>query len=91
MPFSPMMQPCSPNPVCGPAPVPRLPAQSPFARLAGFVRARLVKPVCDWRARERLYQEMSSLDHRELRDLGLTEYDVDSFVRSWRPGQRRRG
>lgn len=76
MSMSPAMRPCSPQPVCGPAPVPRLPQKSAWRQLAESVGAGLR----NWRHRERLYAEMSQLDHRELKDLGITEGDIERIV-----------
>ncbi|MGE5503249.1 MAG: hypothetical protein ACM31L_02390 [Actinomycetota bacterium] len=88
MSLSPALGPCSPNPVCGPAPVPRLPAASPWRRLVRLVEGG-VQEVRNWRARERLYAEMCGLDRRELQDMGMSEYDIPGFVAAWRPGRRR--
>jgi uncharacterized protein YjiS (DUF1127 family) len=89
MSLSPALGPCSPDPICGPAPVPRLPGASPWRALARRIEVGVVEPLRRWRARERLYAEMSRLDHRELHDLGLTEHDIPGFVAAWRPGRRR--
>lgn len=76
MPMSPALRPCSPHPVCGPAPMPRLPRKSTWRQLADTVGAGLRS----WRNRERLYAEMCRLDYRELKDLGITEGDVELIV-----------
>lgn len=85
--LSPAMRPCSPNPVCGPAPIPRLPRQSGWKTVGDFLDRHVTAPIRCWRDRERLYAELCRLDHRELRDLGLDDGDIPVLVAGWRPVQ----
>lgn len=81
MSLSPALRPCSPDPVCGPAPVPRLPSKSGWRHLVDSIGSA----YRTWRHRERLYAEMSRLDHRELRDLGISQADIGDVVARSRP------
>lgn len=53
--------------------------------LAGFWR-RLGDAVALAHARAKLREELAVLDHRELKDIGVT--DLDTFVAGWIPGRR---
>lgn len=83
--LSPAMRPCSPSPVCGPAPIPRLPRQSGWNAVRSFLDSHIAKPVRCWRERERLYAELCHLDHREMKDMALSEGDIPALVAGWRP------
>ncbi|CAA7616062.1 conserved hypothetical protein [Magnetospirillum sp. LM-5] len=85
MSLSPAFGPCAPNPVCGPSPVPRRPATSLWQQAVSFLEDTVVRPVQDRIARDRLQSEMAGLDHRELKDLGLSEDEVPYFVNQWKP------
>jgi hypothetical protein len=85
MSYSPAFGPCAPNPICGPSPIPRRPSKSLWQQVVGFVDGSIAQPVRDRVARDRLLAEMSRLDHRELKDLGLCEDDVPYFVAAWKP------
>ncbi|ARJ65763.1 hypothetical protein WV31_08885 [Magnetospirillum sp. ME-1] len=50
---------------------------------ASFLDRRIVAPLALRFERTRLRDELAGLDHRELKDIGIT--DVDSFVAGWRP------
>lgn len=83
--LSPAMRPCSPGPVCGPAPVPRMPRQSAWLLAGDFLERHVALPLRCWRERERLYAELCGMDQRELKDLGLTRAEIPGFVAGWRP------
>lgn len=85
MSLSPAFGPCAPNPVCRPSPVPSRNNASLWQQALAFVDGALVRPVRDRIARDRLQSEMSRLDHRELKDLGLSEDEVPYFVSQWKP------
>lgn len=86
--LSPAMRPCSPGPVCGPAPVPRLPRKSGWQRVGDFLDRNVVAPIRCWRERETLYAELCRLDHRERKDLGISEGDIPMLVAGWKPRRR---
>jgi uncharacterized protein YjiS (DUF1127 family) len=89
MSYSPVFGPCTPAPVCGPSPVPRMPPRSLLRRLGEVLDARVVMRLRVWHARNRLQEAMSGLDHRDLKDIGLSSHDVAAFVAGWQPGRRR--
>jgi uncharacterized protein YjiS (DUF1127 family) len=45
----------------------------------------LAEPFRVARARAQLRHELSLLDYRELRDLGISEGAIDGFVATWTP------
>ena len=48
---------------------------------------RLGASFADWMERRRTYRELSRLDERMLKDVGLSRYDVDAIRSSgWRRG-----
>lgn len=56
--------------------------------IAGFVMARLIRPLELAAARRALRAELSGLDHRVLHDLGINEAGLDGFVSTWTPARR---
>lgn|GEM_PF-6276916 len=85
MSYSPALGPCAPAPVCGPSPVPRRQSRSLLQQALTMVDEAVLQP---WRvrvARDRLLSEMSRMDHRELKDMNLSEDEVPYFVASWTP------
>ena len=46
----------------------------------------LARRFADWRARQRAYEELSSLDDRSLADIGITRSDIP-FLLSQPAGQ----
>ncbi len=50
---------------------------------ASFLDSRIVAPLALHLERARLRDELAVLDHRELKDIGVT--DIDTFVAGWRP------
>jgi uncharacterized protein YjiS (DUF1127 family) len=48
--------------------------------------AALARRFADWRARQRAYEELSSLDDRSLADIGITRSDIP-FLLSQPAGQ----
>ncbi|MBI3446752.1 MAG: DUF1127 domain-containing protein [Magnetospirillum sp.] len=56
--------------------------RSVWQHLCDIVAERVVLA----RARAQLRQELDSLDHRELKDIGIT--DVETFIAGWTPDQR---
>lgn len=75
MPLSPALRPCSPTSTEGQG-------RSFAAQAAGFVENRILAPLALHFERIRLREELVALDHRELKDLGIS--DVDTFVAGWR-------
>ncbi|WP_096702038.1 DUF1127 domain-containing protein [Magnetospirillum sp. 15-1] len=49
---------------------------------ADFLDSRIVAPLALHFERARLRDELVGLDHRELKDIGIS--DVDTFVAGWR-------
>lgn len=85
MSLSPALGPCSPDPICRPSPVPRMPQKSGWRLLTDTLQRHVGEPYRVWRQRERLYAEMCRLDHRELKDLGITEGAIGDIVAQWHP------
>lgn len=56
-------------------------------RLVEGAHARLIAPVALHVERLRLREELAGLDHRELRDLGIS--DLETFLVGWTPPSRR--
>lgn len=50
---------------------------------ASFLDSRIVASLALHLERARLRDELAVLDHRELKDIGVT--DIDTFVAGWRP------
>lgn len=62
-------------------------AGSLLHRVMDGVTTHVVAPVTLHVERLRLREELVALDHRELKDIGIS--DLDTFVAGWRPGNRR--
>ncbi|BAE51554.1 hypothetical protein amb2750 [Paramagnetospirillum magneticum AMB-1] len=74
MSLSPTVQPCAPAPVSD--------GRSVLGLIAELVDSRIIAPLARHMERARLRDELVELDHRELKDIGVS--DVDSFVAGWR-------
>ncbi|KIL98343.1 hypothetical protein CCC_03626 [Paramagnetospirillum magnetotacticum MS-1] len=48
-----------------------------------ILESRVMAPLSLHLERARLRDELASLDHRELKDIGIS--NIDSFVAGWRP------
>lgn len=75
MSLSPTLQPSAPAQVSA--------GRTLLGRVAGFLDSRIVAPLALHLERARLRDELAELDHRELKDIGVS--DIDSFVAKWRP------
>lgn len=75
MSLSPTVRSCAPSPVSE--------GRTLLGLAAGFLDSRIVAPLALRLERSRLRDELVELDHRELKDIGIS--DVDSFVAGWRP------
>jgi uncharacterized protein YjiS (DUF1127 family) len=75
MSLSPALRPCSPASSEGHG-------RSFAAQVAGFVENRVLAPLALHFERARLREELVALDHRELKDIGIS--DIDTFVAGWR-------
>ena len=71
-----------------PGPVPRAHHPGLGGIIAGFIMDKIVLPLEVAAARRALRTELSHLDHRELRDLGINEAGLDGFIATWRPIHR---
>lgn len=76
MSLSPTFRSCAPTPVSE--------GRTFLGLVAGFLDSRIAAPLALRLERARLRDELSALDHRELKDIGIS--DIDSFVAGWRPG-----
>ena len=68
------------------APAPLAPPLNPLRRLGDAVLNALLRPLVERHQRAMLHAELSALDHRERKDIGIA--DLDTFVAGWRPDQR---
>lgn len=75
MSLSPTVRPCTPSPVSE--------GRTLLGLAASFLDSRIVAPLALHLERARLRDELAGLDHRELKDIGIS--DIDSFVAGWRP------
>lgn len=76
MSLSPTLRPCASSPVSE--------GRTLLGLVASVLDSRLLAPLALRLERARLRDELAGLDHRELKDIGIS--DVDSFVAGWRPG-----
>lgn len=76
MSLSPTVRPCASSPLSE--------GRTLLGLAAGFLGRRIVAPLALRFERARLRDELVELDHRELKDIGIS--NVDSFVAGWRPG-----
>lgn len=74
------------SPTVGPASISHA-AAALLHRLVDGAVARLVAPVALHVERLRLREELSGLDHRELKDLGIS--DLETFLVGWNPRSHR--
>ncbi len=74
MSLSPAVQPCAPHST--------VESHGLLSLAARFFDSRVIAPLAAHFERVRLRDELSALDHRELKDIGIS--DLDSFVAGWR-------
>ena len=60
--------------------------RNPLQRMGSALFHALLRPLAERHERAMLHAELSALDHRERKDIGIT--DLDTFVAGWRPDQR---
>lgn len=60
--------------------------RNPLQRLGDAVLNSVIRPLALIRDRAKLREELAVLDHRERKDLGIS--DLDTFIAGWRPDQR---
>ncbi|WP_041041569.1 DUF1127 domain-containing protein [Paramagnetospirillum magnetotacticum] len=75
MSLSPTIQPCAPAPASD--------GRSVLGTILEILESRVMAPLSLHLERARLRDELASLDHRELKDIGIS--NIDSFVAGWRP------